>query len=146
MKSLSIAMIVLGCMLLAYSVLSRLSPDAIGMAIGMTLGVIAGVPTAALVLLARRRDAEDDWQPTIINYPLPPAQPAQPVQQINTYQEDAPVFFKEDVTPYYRVGRRLLGMPDLPSRADLDAYLADVEAKRDQRQFRVVWNQEDGTR
>ena len=45
---------------LAWRIGSLLSSDAIGMAVGMTLGVLAGVPTAALVLLARRRDEEDD--------------------------------------------------------------------------------------
>ena len=43
-----------------------LSPDAIGMALGLGFGVLAGVPTAALVLLARRRDDEDDWQPPAV--------------------------------------------------------------------------------
>ena len=45
---------------LAWRIGSLLSSDAIGMAVGMTLGVLAGVPTAALVLLARRRDDEDE--------------------------------------------------------------------------------------
>ena len=55
----------------------HLSSDAIGMAIGMALGTLAGLPVAALVILAARRDREDDcdddWQQRS------PAAPAQPL-------------------------------------------------------------------
>ena len=54
MKWLATAMMVLGALLFLAATGSRLSPDAIGMALGMVLGVLGGVPTAALVLLARR--------------------------------------------------------------------------------------------
>ena len=39
----------------------HLSSDAIAMALGMVLGVVAVIPTALLVLAARRRDEADDW-------------------------------------------------------------------------------------
>lgn len=47
----------------------HLSSDAIGMAIGLTVGVFSLLPTFWLVSLAHGRDAQDDWQPTIIDYP-----------------------------------------------------------------------------
>ena len=45
----------------AFVVGSRLSADAVGMAIGVLFGVLAGIPTALLVLASgRRRRAEED--------------------------------------------------------------------------------------
>ena len=55
MKWLATAMMVLGALLFLAVAGSRLSPDAIGMALGMVLGVLGGVMPAARVLLARRR-------------------------------------------------------------------------------------------
>ena len=46
---------------LAWLFASRLSADALGMAVGLLFGVLAGVPTALLVLASsRRRQHEDD--------------------------------------------------------------------------------------
>lgn len=56
----------------------RLSSDAIGMAIGLAIGTLAGLPVAALVNAAARRDAEDDWQSFIVDYPLPPMAASSP--------------------------------------------------------------------
>ena len=90
----------------------RLSPDAIAMAIGLTLGVLAGVPAAALVLAALRGGRADNAPPTIDAYPEPAA---------------------EDVTPYTHTFRRLAGMPPLPDRQaqiqELRSYLAYLEAE-----------------
>mgnify|MGYP003379650099 CR=1 FL=1 len=111
MKWIAILMMLAGGLLLANTVIDKLSVDALGMAIGMTLGVLAGVPTAALVFLARRRDDEDgdaDYDPPVTISQYPPAQP--PVV----------IVCREDVTPYYNGMRRLLGDPPLPSRADLE--------------------------
>ncbi|MCB0056780.1 MAG: hypothetical protein KDE45_07145, partial [Caldilineaceae bacterium] len=45
----------------AFVVGSRLSADAVGMAIGVLFGVLAGIPTALLVLASgRRRRAEEE--------------------------------------------------------------------------------------
>lgn len=104
MKWIAILMMLAGGLLLANTVIDKLSVDALGMAIGMTLGVLSGVPTAALVLLARRRDDEDDY---------PPAQP------YTFAPAPEPVVCQEDVTPYYNGVRRLLGDPPLPRRADI---------------------------
>lgn len=111
--------------LVAWRLSQILSPDAIALALGLTLGVIAGIPTLALVTLARRRDEEDDWQPTVIDYPMPPA-----------------VTYADQVTLYTRLARRAMQLPALPDRqamaapqlltrreiADMRLYLDAVEA------------------
>ena len=38
---------------LCYVAISRLAPDALALAVGIVLGVMAGIPTALLVLAAR---------------------------------------------------------------------------------------------
>ena len=130
---------------LAWRVGDMLSTDAIGMAVGMTLGVLAGVPTAALVLLARRRDDEDkDDDDDYID-----VQPTQPTQ---------PTIYADQVTPYTHLMRSAMRMPALPKRSDVEpatltpAQIAEVEAylahqktlsgvrQVDPRQFVVRWN------
>jgi hypothetical protein len=44
---------------------SRLSPDAIGMAVGILFGVLAGIPVALLVLFAQRRSGERQPAPSL---------------------------------------------------------------------------------
>jgi hypothetical protein len=57
------AILTLGALAVAVAYVgSRLSPDAIGMAVGVLFGVVAGVPVALLVLLAQRRG---DRQPPL---------------------------------------------------------------------------------
>lgn len=95
--------------LFAWRISTLLSPDAIAMAIGLAFGVFAGLPTAALVLLARRRDGEDDWQPTIIDYPPPPV-------------------FSDQVTPYTQLARRAMQLPEFPDRrAEIDMLRAAAD-------------------
>lgn len=54
----------------AFVVGSRLSADAVGMAIGVLFGVLAGIPTALLVLASgRRRRAEQDDEEIEDGYP-----------------------------------------------------------------------------
>jgi hypothetical protein len=55
--------IVLGTILfvavMAFRIAERLSPDALGMGLGVLFGVLAGIPTAILVLASARRREED---------------------------------------------------------------------------------------
>ena len=89
--------------LVAWRLSQLLSPDAIAMALGMLLGVLSLVPTSLLVLAGRRRDDEDDWRPTGIDYPAPR------------------IVYSDEVTPYTRIARRAAGMPQLPDRqAEID--------------------------
>ena len=94
----------------AWRISELLSPDAIGMALGMLLGVLAGLPAAALVITALRHNA--------------PAQPD---------YIDAPTVYSDQVTPYYLLARRTMGIPALPDRrAEIDqlrAVLDYIEAR-----------------
>jgi hypothetical protein len=61
MKQLALLTLLIVGGLLAWLFGSRLSADALGMAVGLVFGVLAGVPAALLVLAAnRRRPVEDD--------------------------------------------------------------------------------------
>lgn len=76
--------VVAGCALvgfLAWFMASRLSSDALGMAVGLLFGVLAGIPTALLVLASGRQrrpydaadadcreEAEQYLRPVTINY------------------------------------------------------------------------------
>ena len=49
---------------LCYVAISRLAPDALALAVGIVLGVMAGIPTALLVLAARS-DMEAEIAPPL---------------------------------------------------------------------------------
>ena len=118
-------MIGIGLALFAWS-LSRLTSDAVALALGLTLGVLAGVPSAALIIVAARRDREDD-------------------DDAGAYI-DAPVTYADQVTPYYRAARQAMNMPPLPDRqaqiSELEAYLDHLKTQRDPRQFVVRFDAE----
>lgn len=119
-----------GAILIAFAwrISELLSNDAIGMAIGLAFGVLAGVPTAALVLLARRRDDEDDSAADDYIDVQPTHQAPAPTW------EYAPVVYADEVTPYSHAFRRVAGMPPLPARpapADTSAQISELEAYLD---------------
>jgi len=138
--------------LFAWRISELLSPDAIAMALGMGFGVLAGLPAAALVIVATRRRTPyygDDYEPPTID-----VQPAA----------------AEDVTPYTHLFRRAVSLqPLLPRQnpdevlrtyhaqmetpADTQAQISELEAylehlkglskpQRDPRQFVVRWEGE----
>ena len=55
MKQLAVVTALMIAGVLAWLFASRLSADALGMAVGLLFGVLAGVPTALLVLASSRR-------------------------------------------------------------------------------------------
>lgn len=93
---------------LAWFMMSRLSSDALGMAVGVVFGVLAGIPSALLVLASSRHqprrpydDDDDDYgeeallrswhlpyQPPVIVLAAPQEQ--QP-QKVNTYNDNRSV-------------------------------------------------------
>ena len=84
----------------------HLSPDAIGMAIGLAFGVLAGLPAAALVLVASRSRAPyygDDYEPPTIDV--------------------RPTAYAEDVTPYTHLFRRAVNLQPLLPRQNPDVVL-----------------------
>ncbi len=75
---LLVLLVVLGAF--AWRIGERLSPDALGMGIGVLLGVMAGVPAALLLLASNRRRGDQDEVPshagrTAQGYPYPPQAP-----------------------------------------------------------------------
>ena len=60
MKQLAVVTALMIAGVLAWLFASRLSADALGMAVGLLFGVLAGVPTALLVLASSRRGRRDD--------------------------------------------------------------------------------------
>jgi hypothetical protein len=60
MKHLIALLLLIFFGLAAWLFATRLSADALGMAVGLVFGVLAGVPTALLVLAANRRRSDDD--------------------------------------------------------------------------------------
>jgi hypothetical protein len=62
MKQLAVVTVLILGGLLAWLFASRLSADALGMAVGLLFGAMAGIPTALLVLASgrRRRSDQDD--------------------------------------------------------------------------------------
>lgn len=90
----------------------RLSSDALALAIGLSFGVLAILPSMVLVLWANNRTP---------NYIDPPT--------IDAY----PTTYADEVTPYTHLARRAMGMPALPTRQQqidqLRAALDYIEAQ-----------------
>lgn len=95
----------------------------------MLLGVLAGLPAAALIILASRRVAPD---------------------YSDNDQPARAVTYADEVTPYTHAFRRLAEIPALPDRqatiAELEAYLAHLKKQDslqpDPRRFVVRWGGE----
>lgn len=66
-----------------WQVSSRLSSDALGMAVGLAFGIMAGIPAAALVMVAARHndDMDDDYD----------SRRQQPERQLPDYSFQPPV-------------------------------------------------------
>jgi hypothetical protein len=61
MKQLAVVTVLVIGGVFAWVLGSRLSADALGMAVGLLFGVLAGVPTALLVMASGRRRQSDDF-------------------------------------------------------------------------------------
>jgi Zn-dependent protease with chaperone function len=107
--------------LASWVVASVLSPDAIGMAVGLLFGVLAGIPTALLVMASNRRrpytedelDAREErysrQAPVVILYP---PQPSQPSRYITGYSDEHEELF--DTSP--QTPRRIALQPEPATR------------------------------
>jgi hypothetical protein len=121
MKFAVVVALVLVVGVTSWSVVNQLSLDAIGMAVGLGFGVLAGIPASLLVLIASRRRApweeeDEDWQP--------------PIQVVPSSRRETPVvppLYRDEATPYYNGAIYLMGLPPLPERP-----------KQEERQFRIV--------
>jgi hypothetical protein len=129
---LLILLVILG--VFAWRIGERLSPDALGMGIGVLLGVMAGVPAALLLLASNRRRGEQDDAPGYAGggraaqgYPYPPQAP---VIVLTGAGMAAP---PQQGGPGYPDPRRAL-----PAPRTMDAQTMDGE-----RRFKVVGEQEE---
>ena len=146
MKQLGLVAGVALVAVLGGSMLTRLSSDALGMAIGVMFGVLAGIPSALLVLAtSRRRDRDDEYDadrhalpPPYVQGPPYPYQPpvivlaglvAQEPQTVNNYTDNRSVTIHTPAAG---------GMPLLADRE------REVRAQQGGRVFRVVGEQEWG--
>lgn len=129
MRSLIVVLVVLVVGVIAWSVVNRLSPDAIGMALGMGFGILAGIPASLLVFVASRQRAPWEEEDEDCAYPRVERQSEPVVLVFENYPPPAPSLetYRDEVTPYYNGARSMLGMPPLPERP-----------KPDGRQFRIV--------
>ena len=96
----------------AWRISELLSPDAIGMALGLGFGVLAGLPAAALVIVATSRRAPyygDDYEPPPIDVD--------------------PTCAAEDVTPYTHLFRRAVNLQPLLPRQNPDEVLRTYQAQ-----------------
>ena len=81
---------------LAWSIVNRLSADAIGMALGLGFGVLAGIPAALLVFVASRRrppyDYDDDSEPSRFStLPIAPPSTGNSFRMIESTPRQAPL-------------------------------------------------------
>lgn len=83
MRAIIFLLVLLIVCALCWFVAGILSPDAVGMAVGMLFGVLAGIPTALLMMAGNRQRThnDDDYMPerqpaapVVILYPPTPAQ------------------------------------------------------------------------
>ena len=100
----------------------NLSSDALSMAIGMVLGTLAGVPSAALIFLALHRGDQDG------NYIDAPTYQNEPTVCVNP-----PTIYADEVTMYSHMFRKAIGLPPLPERqappqpADIEGQIEELE-------------------
>ena len=121
---------------------TRLSSDALGMAMGVVFGVLAGVPTALLVLASQRQqsrrphDDDDDYRAEAQRYLQPPPyQP--PVIVLVAPQEQQPQTVNNNT---YNDNRQVHVGSTMPLLADRER---EVQAQRGGRVFRVVGEREE---
>jgi hypothetical protein len=128
-KRLIVLCVVLFVAVMAFRLAERLSPDALGMGLGVLFGVLAGLPTAILVLAAARR-REDGMEQSRPNGRAPHHLSAHPYGAL---PQQPPVIIlagnglpvQQNAQPYY--GSEMNGQPAWP-----------VHPPGGQRQFRLV--------
>ncbi len=127
MRWVALLVAVIGASIVGWAIVDKLSADALGMAIGMALGVLAGVPAAALVLVATRGGSGGDgWDGPIVDGYAAPSPALLPGGGLPPDEWPSMSVFAEDVTPYYRLARRMMQMPALPSRREEIAQMRAV--------------------
>ena len=114
---------------IGWSVGGRLSPDALGMAVGMLFGIMAGIPTALLMLASQRR--ED-------GHSSHHSQPQRP--RIEVQQPPAPQVVNNITNNFYAAPRQPRERrAEVEARHALPGPAPEMPAPR---RFRVIGNEE----
>lgn len=123
---------------------SALSSDALGMAVGVLFGVLAGIPSALLVLASSSRrerdddDDDDDYRREAAQYLKCPPYYQPPVIVLAAPVEDKPQTVNNYHAPSVTIHTPAAG--GMPLLADRER---EVAAQRGGRVFRVVGERED---
>jgi hypothetical protein len=134
MQRIGVVAAMVGLGLVAWLLASRLSSDALGLAVGVVFGVLSGVPTALLVLAAgrqregdarRRQDEDRPQQPPVVVMLAAPRE-THPSQDTH-YHYHAPAVQPQGAQP---LARR-------------DPYWDRVQPPPGQPRYRVVGERED---
>ena len=121
-----------------------LSSDALGMAVGLVFGVLAGIPSALLVLASSRRrervdDDDDDYRQEAARYLERPQYYQPPVIVLAAPMEQQPQTVNNYNAPSVTIHTPAAG--GMPLLADRER---EVQAQRSGRVFRVVGEPEGG--
>lgn len=142
MKHFLLGVMVAAVVGLAWFMMSRLSSDALGMAVGLVFGVLAGIPSALLVLASSRRrerddDDDDNYRAEAARYSERTQYCQPPVIVLAAPREQQP----QTVNNYnYTDNRQVhVGSP-MPLLADRER---EVQAQRGGRVFKVVGEREE---
>jgi hypothetical protein len=140
-----LALVIAG--VLAWALGSRLSSDALGMWVGVVFGMLAGIPTALLVMAGQRvrrpYDDDDDYSPAPYGR-LPDRQPfpyQPPVIVLAAPREQQPATYNNTYNDYRQVHVAQSGPPAIAQR---EAELARYQGQQG-RVFRVVGEREEWT-
>ena len=114
----------------------ELSTDAMGMAIGMLFGVMAGIPTALILLASQRRDDGHRGRHEQPRRPRVEQQPPAPPQVVNNYHNHLHLHGAQPAAP----GRSR--QAEVMQRHSLPGPMPEMPAPR---QFRIVGQDVDET-
>jgi hypothetical protein len=122
---------------------TSLSSDALGMAVGIVFGVLAGIPTTLLVMASERRrrpyDDDDEYEDAQMTYRY--QEPGKPVEYI-TYNSRQPYPYQPPVIVLVAPPS---GPPPIAQReAEIQRYQAQPPAQQG-RVFRIVGEREEWT-
>lgn len=139
MKHFLLGVMVAAVVGLAWFMMSRLSSDALGMAAGVLFGMLAGIPSALLVLASSRRrerdDDDDDYRAEAARYLERPQYYQPPVIVLAAPREQQP----QTVNNYnYTDNRQVHVGSSMPLIEDRQR---EVQAQRERR-FVVVGDRE----
>jgi len=126
---------------LGWRIGGSLSSDAVSMAVGVLFGIMAGIPTALLVLASdRRRTAQEEQRREILGRDRNPYGPYPPG---NSYPQQPPVIVLTGAPTAQSAGYGLPMQPDARGFQQAPAWPGDQQQERMPRKFKVVGEKEE---